>query len=144
MAKWILAALLAVVAPARADEIYAPATPIAPVQDVIAGYKVVEFDISTPIDAATAHIFVMVQPVKADGTCARDALQACRQVQATYDGAPAEQMLNVLNTANLTNNSLRKRILNKLVTDGYIPGAGSVAGTPGIPILPTPAPSPVP
>lgn len=142
MTKLLVASILLLcAATAYADETYVPATPIAPVQDVIAGYKVVEFDMTTPIDGSTAHIFVMVQPIKADGTCARDALQACRQVQATYDGSAAEQMVNALNTANLTTNSLRKRIVNKLVQDGYIPAGGNVTGTPGLPVLPTPAPT---
>jgi len=134
--------LLFLALPAWADETYVPATPIAPVQDVIAGYKLVELDMTTTIDGGSAHIFVMVQPIKADGTCARDALQACRQIQATYDAGKATALLNALNTANLSTpgNSLRARVLNRLVADGYIPSAGSISGTPGVPVLPTPAP----
>lgn len=38
-------------------------------------------------------------------------------------------LLATLNTANLTSNSLVKRVLTRLQTDGYI-AAGSIAGTP--------------
>lgn len=38
-------------------------------------------------------------------------------------------LLSTLNTANLTSNSLVRRIINRLQTDGYI-GAGSITGTP--------------
>ena len=38
-------------------------------------------------------------------------------------------LLNGLNTANLTTNSLVRRILNRLQLDGYIP-AGTIGGTP--------------
>jgi hypothetical protein len=38
-------------------------------------------------------------------------------------------LLNTLNTANLSSNSLVRRILGRLQTDGYI-GTGAVTGTP--------------
>ena len=38
------------------------------------------------------------------------------------------QLLQTLNTANLTSNSLVKRVLSRLITDGYI--VGIVTGTP--------------
>lgn len=46
----------------------------------------------------------------------------------TYSGAEATAMMLTLNTANLTNNSLHKRTLNKLITDGKL--VGTVSGTP--------------
>lgn len=39
------------------------------------------------------------------------------------------QLITTLNTANLTSNSLVRRVLTRLQTDGYIP-AGTVGGTP--------------
>lgn len=46
------------------------------------------------------------------------------------NGHPSGQtLLATLNTANLTSNSLVKRVLSRLQTDGYI-AAGSVVGTP--------------
>lgn len=46
-----------------------------------------------------------------------------------YNGTDAETQLNTLNKANLTSNSLHKRILNKLVSDGLLQ-AGSITGLP--------------
>ena len=45
-----------------------------------------------------------------------------------YRGTVARNMMIVLNKANLTNNSLNKRILNKLIQDGKI--SGTVTGLP--------------
>lgn len=45
-----------------------------------------------------------------------------------YEGATATNMMNVLNKANLTNNSLHRRILNQLINDGKL--SGTVTGTP--------------
>ncbi len=50
--------------------------------------------------------------------------------QFTYEGAEAVQMMKTLNTANLTTNSLQKRVLNKLVADGKI--SGTVSGSPDV------------
>jgi len=43
-----------------------------------------------------------------------------------YENALTE--LKALNTANLSTNSLHKRLLNKLLTDGYL--TGSISGSP--------------
>lgn len=40
-----------------------------------------------------------------------------------------QQLIQTLNTANLTSNSLVRRTLTRLQTDGYIP-AGTLSGTP--------------
>lgn len=48
---------------------------------------------------------------------------------ALYTGTEAVNLMTTLNTANLSIQSLHKRILNKLVTDGKLP-AGTVSGTP--------------
>ena len=49
-------------------------------------------------------------------------------VTATYSGQEATDMMLVLNTANLTTNSLHKRTLNKLIADGKL--LGTISGTP--------------
>jgi hypothetical protein len=49
-----------------------------------------------------------------------------------YEGPPAQQMIKSLNTANLTNKSMHKRVLEKLSNDGVIPG--TVTGTPDPPV----------
>lgn len=40
----------------------------------------------------------------------------------------ATNLMKALNTANLTTNSLHKRVINQLMTDGLV--SGTVAGTP--------------
>lgn len=45
-----------------------------------------------------------------------------------YSGAEATNLMVILNTANLTTNSLHKRTLNKLLADGKL--VGTVSGTP--------------
>lgn len=50
-------------------------------------------------------------------------------ISAVYTGTKATTMLVALNKADLTNNSLQKRILTQLAADGFIP-AGTVTGTP--------------
>lgn len=49
--------------------------------------------------------------------------------KASYTGQAATDLMIALNKANLSTNSLQKRILNQLVTDGKLP-AGTVTGTP--------------
>ena len=49
-------------------------------------------------------------------------------ISATYSGQEATDMMLILNTANLTNNSLHKRTLNKLIADGKL--AGTISGAP--------------
>jgi hypothetical protein len=46
----------------------------------------------------------------------------------SYSGATATTLMNTLNKADLSNNSLHKRTLNRLITDGVI--AGTIAGSP--------------
>lgn len=45
-----------------------------------------------------------------------------------YEGATAVTLMTALNKANLSTNSLQKRILNQLASDGKLP-AGTVTGT---------------
>jgi len=50
------------------------------------------------------------------------------QKMVEYTGAEAENLMITLNKANLTTNSLHKRVINKLIADGHI--AGSISGSP--------------
>lgn len=50
-------------------------------------------------------------------------------ITAGYTGAEATSLMIALNKANLTTNSLQKRTLERLVTDGKIP-IGTVTGSP--------------
>lgn len=47
----------------------------------------------------------------------------------SYSGTVAANLLTILNTANLSTNSLHKRIINKLIADGHL--AGTVTGVAG-------------
>lgn len=49
--------------------------------------------------------------------------------KCTYTGQAATDLMIALNKANLSTNSLQKRILNQLVTDGKLP-PGTVTGIP--------------
>ena len=49
-------------------------------------------------------------------------------VQFDYSGANATALMVALNKANLTSNSLQKRIFTQLIADGKL--SGSVSGTP--------------
>lgn len=51
-----------------------------------------------------------------------------RALSHTWTGSVANDDIIALNKANLTNNSLEKRILNRLILDGVI--AGTVSGSP--------------
>jgi hypothetical protein len=55
--------------------------------------------------------------------------------KCTYVGQQAEQMARTLNTANLSTNSLERRLMNRCTQDGKI-GTGTVSGAP-IPPDPT-------
>ena len=46
----------------------------------------------------------------------------------TYSGTEARNLMIALNKANLSTNSLQKRVMDKLIADGKI--AGSVSGAP--------------
>lgn len=51
------------------------------------------------------------------------------EVNASYEGTEAEALMIGLNKADLSTNSLHRRILQRLMTDGKIEN-GSVTGTP--------------
>lgn len=46
----------------------------------------------------------------------------------SYEGQTAKNMMTTLNKANLTNNSLHKRVLNQLISDGHL--SGTIGGSP--------------
>lgn len=50
------------------------------------------------------------------------------QKRIGYTGEEAANLMITLNKANLTTNSLHKRVLNKLIADGHIDG--TVSGSP--------------
>ena len=134
--RWICILWLVAASPAWADEVYSPVTPIP--GDVIAGYHVDSLYILTPRTGTEAEVNIAVSPMQADGSCVRGPGGGCVQIRKVYQGSEASALINALNTANLSTNSLRKRILTKLAADGVIPSGESIRGTPGVPNLPTP------
>ena len=53
-------------------------------------------------------------------------------LECSYSGAEAQELIRYINTANFTQVSLQKRLLQKLTSDQLIP-PGSVSGTPDPP-----------
>ena len=51
------------------------------------------------------------------------------KITCGYSGTVASNFMIALNKANLTTNSLQKRVLDQLVVDGQLP-AGTVTGSP--------------
>jgi hypothetical protein len=76
-------------------------------------YRVVKLDLSL---AARQIIIVLVDN--------RD-----KFTKYVYEGDTAQLLMNQLNVADLSTQSLHKRILNRLAADGKLP-AGSVTGVP--------------
>ena len=87
--------------------------PLPPQGTTVINYRVIELVMNWP----NAHVGVTLSDQEG-GT-----------VHCTYDGAEAAALMLTHNTANLTNNSLHKRAINKLEADGKLP-AGTITGTP--------------
>jgi hypothetical protein len=105
-------------------------TPI-PQGDTIVGWELVQLSLITDPWGGEARITIVIAGKREDGECALDARGKCAGRRFEYEGAEARTMISTLNTANLTSNSLRKRIFTKLLNDGKIE-SGAVVGTPGI------------
>jgi hypothetical protein len=114
---------------ARGIEILVVSTPPAVVYDVPAFYVLVDFRMRTD----PPRVDVRLAAKMPDGSCAKDSHGDCQTVAAAYTDEDAVKIINTLNTADLSSNSLNKRVLNRMVTDGLVPAGASVAGTPGYP-----------
>ena len=88
-------------------------TPLPPAGTTVLNYRIIELVMNWP----NAHVAVTLSD-QVGGT-----------ITCTYDGAEAASLMLTLNRANLTNNSLHKRAINKLVSDGKLP-AGTITGSP--------------
>lgn len=128
LALWLCTAAIAL-----ADEGVDIATPIPPQGDTVARYVVGELVLRR---FEPRYIEATVIGVKADGHFARNGSGDIIRVTHRWTDPQATTMLDQLNTANLTNNSLARRVLVRLQAGGVIP-AGSIGGPPGVP---TPAP----
>ena len=71
------------------------------------------------LDRLTPEIRIRISTTTAAGYIYRE---------FSYYGSTATSLMNTLNKANLTTNSLYKRIMNQLINDGFL--SGSVLGTP--------------
>lgn len=140
MKRLLVCVALLIASSIRADEALVVNTPVT--RDAIVSWAVGALYLERAVAPEfEALIRITVVAKRADGQCAMTE-SGCLTRTITYTGATALTMLNVLNTANLTSNSLVRRVLDRLRTDGYL-GDGAFAGSPGIPTF-TAAPTSVP
>jgi len=94
-----------------------------------------QHDLTTPIPAVGGTSFWRVQHITlhydGDDSYIKIGLvgENSERKSVGYTGDEAAVLIRQLNTANLSVNSLHKRVMGKITTDGLI-GAGSVSGTP--------------
>jgi len=126
--------------------------PAVPVDDS-ARFVIEQLTLLRPVAGKTAEsepqrrasVFIRFVGMKAGGTCATDSQGNCQRVTVSInDEARAITLMNVLNNANMTSNSLTKRIFGlSEVTDAL--GAGTVSGSQDLPTLtPIPVDTPTP
>lgn len=125
---------------AFADEAFDLATPRPVREEAVAHLEIAALHL---VYRPAPAVVVILQAVKADGSCATDSNGTCKQQVERYDGEAALAMLNALETANLSTNSLHKRVLQKLRNDNRLP-AGAVSGVPGLTPLSTETPTETP
>ena len=73
----------------------------------------------------SAGIEVTFREVDANGAF----ISGGKSLECRYEGATAQTLINSLNKANLSTNSLEKRVMSQCQTDGLI-GSGSISGSP--------------
>lgn len=135
MRERILLMVLLVATPAIADEVLTVSTPPPVVQDVPVRYELTDLRLRTWPEA---RIDVRLTAFTAGRDCAKDVRGECQTIAVAYTGEAAVTLINMLNSANLSANSLRKRVLTKLQADGVLP-PGTISGAAGLPTL-TPTP----
>ena len=90
-------------------------------------------DLTTPEGAVAACTNLTVTSLHLDWAGARITAKFKgdngRSYGAVWEGATATTLMIALNKANLTSNSLHKRVINQALTDGKLP-AGTVSGSP--------------
>ena len=153
MRRLLLIPLLLLSSAAYASEGYdvtpAPAVPV----DDSARYVIEQLTLLRPVAGKTAEgepqrtaaIFIRFVGMKADGTCAVDSAGDCQRITVSIgDEERAITLLNSLNNADLTTNSLTKRIFGLTEVVAAL-GAGTVSGAQDLPTLtPTPVNTPTP
>lgn len=120
----LLVALLAAAA-APAQEILISTTPLPQrATEAPAAYHLTELRLRLE----PPEVAVRLEARRGDGACARDARGDCQALAVSYQGAEAAALLDLLNTANLSSRSLRRRVIERLQADGHLP-AGNIAGS---------------
>lgn len=146
MYRWLIGIALVVASIAHADETLAPVATPTPDYDPIASYGWSSIEIHNQImapdgtQAQQPMVSVTYVALRADGTCSKIG-NRCRTINQGFYDSTATNMIAVLNTANMSTNTLTKRVLNFGLNNGILP-TGSVVGTPGITIQPTPTAAP--
>lgn len=91
-----------------------------------------QYDLTTPIPFASRTGYKIVSLLLGwENQTIAITLRGSDNVTLTfyYTGTEAANLMSTLNTANLSTNSLYKRILTKLASDNYLP-VGTITGTP--------------
>lgn len=146
MKKLTIAIALLLAAPVFASEGYDVTPAPAVAVDDVARYVIEQFTILRPVAGKTAdqpqrtaQIFLRFVGLKADGTCAVDSRGECQRKDVSIgDEARAIQIMNALNNADLTTNTLVKRVFALPEVSSAL-GTGAVSGDSA---LPTPTPTP--
>ena len=154
MRRLLLIPLLLLSSAAHASEGYdatvpGPAVPV----DDSARYVIEQLTLLRPVAGKTAgsepqrraSVFIRFVGMKANGDCAVDSQGDCQRITVSInDEERAITLLNSLNNADLTTNSLTKRIFGLTEVTAAL-GAGTVSGAQDLPTLtPTPVNTPTP
>src|SRR5574337_1289149 len=137
----ILLLLFSAVA-ALADEGVIPSGPTPTPGAVPARWVEIERHAETNSNRTSARWYTTWASVDANGNCLRDAAGSCIERKFTFEAGDATAIINQLDKGNFTTVSQTKAIGQKLIAAGLLTGA--VSGTPGVPALPTPQPTPTP
>lgn len=98
---------------------------------VIAGpsFAVEQVNLSSPVTISSYKIVMLKLDIREQTiTIILHNVDANKDEIFLYTGATALTMMNQLNKANLTTNSLQKRIFERLIADGKL--VGTISGTP--------------
>jgi hypothetical protein len=146
--KRLILLVLLLALPAHAAEVLVPAATPTPDTDAVAYYTWSQIHYFNQVfsadgtQAQPVHIDVVYVGLRPDGNCAVfGPNHICRTVTRSYYDATAATLLAGLDGANFAspNSSFSKQVMLFGISQGILP-AGSVAGTPGITIRPTPTP----
>ena len=135
---WKFLILVCLIASAAlADETVVLTGPTPTPVSVVASLRLCHLHWDTNADGTSASLFVSLCALDNLGRCYRNQAGSCTEVSESFEAGQATAIFNILNTANLSANSLTKRVIQKMQADGSL-GAGTISGTPGVPALPTP------